>query len=114
LVANRIASSTLLILTVSLVILSRRVRSKTPALPGFAQAKSVWVIIVVAGLSDVLANVAVLTGLRLGDLSVMSVLVALYPAGTIFLAAIVLKERIALVQWFGLGLALIASGLLAA
>jgi drug/metabolite transporter (DMT)-like permease len=47
-------------------------------------------------------------------LSVVSVLVALYPAGTILLASVVLRERIALIQWFGLGLALAASALLAA
>jgi drug/metabolite transporter (DMT)-like permease len=44
----------------------------------------------------------------------MSVLTALYPAGTIILAAIVLKERIAPVQWAGLVLALVATGMLAA
>lgn len=113
LVGNRIASSTLLLLTVAVVILSRKARSKTPALPGLPQIRTVFVIMLGAGLSDVLANVAVLYGLRLGDLSVVSVLVALYPAGTILLASLVLKERIALVQWFGLGLALIASAVLA-
>ena len=61
---------------------------------------------------DVAANVVVLWGLRIGDLSVMSVLIALYPAGTILLASVVLKERIALIQWVGLGLALVASALL--
>ena len=43
----------------------------------------------------------------------MSVLTAMYPAGTILLAAFVLKERIAPVQWVGLALALVAAGLLA-
>jgi len=55
----------------------------------------------------------VLYGLRLGDLSVVSVLVALYPAGTILLAGVVLRERIAPIQWAGLVLALGASALLA-
>ncbi|PPL14678.1 hypothetical protein GY24_15670, partial [Microterricola pindariensis] len=55
----------------------------------------------------------ILIGLRLGELSVMSVLVAMYPAGTILLAALVLRERIAPVQWVGLALALTAAGLLA-
>jgi EamA-like transporter family. len=107
------ASSTLLLLAIAVVILSRKARSKTPALPGLPQLKSVFVILVAAGLADVMANVAVLYGLRSGELSVMSVLVALYPVGTILLASLVLKERIALVQWCGLGLALIASALLA-
>ncbi|MGH1550661.1 EamA family transporter [Leifsonia poae] len=43
----------------------------------------------------------------------MSVLVALYPAGTILLAAIVLRERVAPVQWVGLVLAVTAAALLA-
>ena len=43
----------------------------------------------------------------------ISVLTALYPAGTIILAAIVLRERIAPVQAIGLVLALIAAGMLA-
>ena len=42
----------------------------------------------------------------------MSVLVALYPAGTIVLAAIVLKERIAPLQVVGLVLAIAAAGML--
>jgi drug/metabolite transporter (DMT)-like permease len=68
---------------------------------------------VVCGLVDVVANVLLLLGVRVGDLSVMSVLTALYPAGTILLAAVVLKERIAPVQWVGLVLALTAAGILA-
>jgi drug/metabolite transporter (DMT)-like permease len=42
----------------------------------------------------------------------MSVLTALYPAGTIILAAIVLKERIAPLQAVGLVLALTAAAML--
>jgi drug/metabolite transporter (DMT)-like permease len=70
-------------------------------------------MIVVAGILDALANVVVLYGLRVGALSVMAVLIALYPAGTILLAGVVLKERVAAIQWVGLVLALTASALLA-
>ncbi len=66
------------------------------------------------GVLDALANVVVLVGLRVGDLTIVSVLTALYPAGTILLAAIVLRERIARLQWVGLVLALAASAMLAA
>ena len=68
---------------------------------------------VACGVIDVLANVLLLLGMRAGDLSVMSVLTAMYPAGTILLAAVVLRERIAPVQWLGLALALTAAGMLA-
>ena len=66
-----------------------------------------------AGLADSIANTLLLIGFRIGELSVVAVLTALYPAGTIALAAIVLKERIAPVQWVGLGLALVAAAMLA-
>lgn len=66
------------------------------------------------GVLDALANVVVLVGLRVGDLTIVSVLTALYPAGTILLAALVLRERIARLQWVGLALALAASAMLAA
>lgn len=66
-----------------------------------------------AGMVDATANTILLIGLRIGDLSVMAVLAALYPAGTIILAAIVLRERIAPVQIVGLVLALVAAGMLA-
>ena len=68
---------------------------------------------VACGVIDAVANTLLLLGIRVGDLSVMSVLTALYPAGTILLAAIVLRERIAPVQWIGLALALTAAGMLA-
>jgi drug/metabolite transporter (DMT)-like permease len=67
----------------------------------------------VGGFIDAIANILLLVGLRLGELTVMSVLTALYPAGTIILAAVVLKERIAPVQIVGLVLAIIAASMLA-
>jgi drug/metabolite transporter (DMT)-like permease len=68
---------------------------------------------VVCGLVDVVANVGLLVGVRVGDLSVMAVLTAMYPAGTIILAAVVLKERIAPVQYVGLALAIASGAMLA-
>ena len=65
------------------------------------------------GALDASANLLILIGLRAGDLTTMSVLVALYPAGTILLAAAVLRERVAPVQWVGLVLAVAAAALLA-
>lgn len=72
-----------------------------------------WWFAIICGLLDVAANALTLIALRAGDLSVVSALTALYPAGTIVLAALVLRERVAIVQWVGLGLAIIAGGMLA-
>ena len=113
LLANRMVSSSVLIIATVALVLTRVILSRSPRLPGLSQLKSVGTIVVIAGVLDVVANVAVIYGLRSGALSVVSVLIALYPAGTILLAGVVLKERIALIQWAGLALALVASALLA-
>ena len=65
------------------------------------------------GVADAGANVLILLGLRLGDLTVMSVLTALYSAVTVVLAAVVLRERLTRSQVVGLVLALAAAVLLA-
>ena len=62
---------------------------------------------------DAAANAGVLLGVRIGDLSVGAVLTAMYPAGTIILAAVVLKERIARLQYLGIALAIVAAAMLA-
>lgn len=67
----------------------------------------------VSGLVLAISNAGLLTSLRLGDLAVISVIGAMYPIGTITLAAIVLRERIAPLQGVGLVLALGAAGMLA-
>jgi drug/metabolite transporter (DMT)-like permease len=108
-VANRAVSSTILMLVIAGLVLAAR-RRRSPAFPGLRGA---LLVILACGVADAAANVLILTGLRMGDLTVMSVLAALYPAGTIALAALVLKERIAPVQWVGLGLALASAAVLA-
>jgi len=70
-------------------------------------------IAIAGGAIDASANVLILLGLRLGELTTISVLVGLYPAGTILLAAVVLRERVAPVQWVGLALAVVAAAMLA-
>jgi uncharacterized membrane protein len=71
------------------------------------------VLALACGAVDALANAGILLALRLGELAITSVLVALYPIGTIILAAGVLRERIAAVQYAGLALALAAVAMLA-
>jgi drug/metabolite transporter (DMT)-like permease len=72
-----------------------------------------WMLALACGIADAAANALLLLALRVGELSIVSALTALYPAGTIILAAIVLRERVAAVQWIGLALALLAGGMLA-
>lgn len=72
-----------------------------------------WWLAIACGLVDSSANAIMLVALRLGDLSIVSALTAMYPAGTIILAGVVLRERVAGVQWIGLALALAAGAMLA-
>ncbi|HET8927914.1 MAG TPA: EamA family transporter [Microbacterium sp.] len=87
---------------------------RTPSPDALAGAVRTGILLAVScGVVDAVANTVMLIALRLGDLSIVSVLTAMYPAGTIILAAIVLRERIAVVQWIGLALALSAGALFA-
>ena len=76
-----------------------------------------WVVIATCGVLDATANIFIQAALHSGEsvavLPVVSVLNALYPIGTIILAAIVLRERLSRVQIGGLALALAASAVLA-
>jgi len=66
-----------------------------------------------AGVLDSLANFAFLLAVRDGDLAIVAVITALYPASTVVLARAFLAERIGTVQLAGLGLAAVAVSLLA-
>jgi drug/metabolite transporter (DMT)-like permease len=107
LVTNRATNMIITLAIVAVVLMRRRGGQRTRGRRG-------WWLAVGCGLLDVTANALLLVALRLGDLSIVSALTALYPAGTIVLAAVVLRERIAPVQWVGLALALGAGALLAA
>jgi drug/metabolite transporter (DMT)-like permease len=111
LIANRAVNTTIMFATIAVIALVARRRG------GGVQATGGWRpgirLAIACGIVDAVANGGLLLGIRLGDLTVIAVLTALYPAGTIILAAIVLKERIALVQYFGLALAIAAGALLA-
>jgi drug/metabolite transporter (DMT)-like permease len=76
-------------------------------------SRKLWFALLGAGLLDSSANVFFLMASRVGSLTVVSVLTALYPLGTIILARVFLKEKIARVQTVGVLLALTASSLLA-
>jgi drug/metabolite transporter (DMT)-like permease len=61
-----------------------------------------------AALLDTGANVAMLLALQASMLSLASVLMSLYPAATVLLAIVVLRERVTRWQVLGMVLALVA------
>lgn len=73
----------------------------------------VWLTVAAAGALDASANIFFTLASRTGSLTVVGVLTALYPLGTILLARLVLKEHVANIQKVGIALTLSASLLLA-
>jgi len=111
LVVSRTVNAIVMFSAIGIGALLARRRGPTPrAVGGW---KPGLVLAIVAGVIDAIANALLLFGLRQGELTIQSVLTALYPAGTILLAAIMLRERIAPIQIVGLVLALVAAALLA-
>ncbi|MEU8322474.1 EamA family transporter [Nonomuraea sp. NPDC048881] len=84
-------------------LLRRRLGSERPA----------YALSATAGVLDSVANLLFLLAARSGDLAVVAVVTALYPAGTVLLARGVLAERIHRGQLVGLGAAALAVSLLA-
>jgi uncharacterized membrane protein len=113
LVVNRATNASIMFLIVLVLWLIARRRRNAAANPDAGKWRSGLRFAITCGVIDAIANIGLLLGVRLGELSVIAVLTALYPAGTIILAAIVLKERIAPVQYAGLVLAVVAGGMLA-
>ncbi len=70
-------------------------------------------LIALAGAGDMVANICYLLAVRRGLVSLVAVIVALYPAATVMLAQVVLGERLRRVQGAGLALAATAAVLLA-
>ena len=63
---------------------------------------------VAAGVLDALANVTMLTAIRIGPLAVAAVIGSLYPVVTVLLARVVLQERLHRLQIVGVIIALAA------
>jgi drug/metabolite transporter (DMT)-like permease len=84
-------------------LLHRRLGSERPA----------YAMSAAAGVLDSVANLLFLLASRSGDLAVVAVITALYPAGTVLLARSVLAERVHRGQLVGLGTAAVAVSLLA-
>jgi uncharacterized membrane protein len=64
--------------------------------------------VLATGALDAMANVTMLTAIRIGPLAVASVLGSLYPVVTVLLARVVLKERLKGLQRVGVAIAFVA------
>ena len=78
--------------------------TRQPALP----PRDVWGLCLINGVIDIGGNGFYVLAAQAGRLDVAAVLGALYPASTVLLAWIVLKERINWLQGFGVLLAFVA------
>lgn len=72
-----------------------------------------WWLACGAGVTDVSANAAMMYAYHGGMLSLVTVIGALYPASTVLLAMLVLRERLGRLQQIGMVLALAAVGMIA-
>jgi len=81
-------------------------------MPPKAPWRGFWLTGILAGSLDTIGNLFYLSATRLGRLDVAAVVCSLYPAGTILLAAFVLRERPTRRQVAGMALALTAVMLL--
>lgn len=119
LIFNRIVNVSIMFSLLFAIWLARKIRNPSSAvvIPGRDNNslnfnKGIQ-LAVFCGILDATGNALLLLGIQTGNLSVMSVLTAMYPAGTIILAAMVLRETITKLQLFGMVLALAAAALLA-
>ncbi len=101
LIVGRAVSSAVVV--AAAVALRGRLGETRPSVPASAGA----------GALDSLANFAFLLAVRQGELAIVAVITALYPAATVVLARAILAERIGAAQLAGLGLAAVAVSLLA-
>ena len=76
---------------------------------GTITARRAWIATVASGLLVTAADACIVMSLHLGNLAVVSVLVALYPVVTVILAATLLKERMGKLQIVAIVLVIVAS-----
>ena len=102
--------STILVLGIMLIIVQRARKSGTGDRPRSAFP---WNLALAAGVLDALANAMFQLAAQRGLLAIVAVIGSLYPAATVVLARVLLKETLSKVQLLGVGLALFAASVLA-
>lgn len=103
-----VAARSAALVMIVLVALATRQPLRPPA-----DQRSALVLMGTAGVLDAAGNAFFVLAARLGRLDVASVLASLYPACTVGLAWLILKERLTRVQWLGVIAALLAIMLIA-
>lgn len=125
-VANRAVAVVVIAIAVAAASVTRRMRRANSANRTPVQSSDIaageegsldWRrglgLALITGVIEAVGTSLYLFGVVTGSLTVVSVLVSLYPAMTIVLATLVLKERLGVVQYVGLAVALIAASALA-
>ena len=96
LIAARLATTTFLLL----FLLLRKEAIRPP--------RASWPLVALSGIFDTGGNAFFILAAQAGRLDIASLLSSLYPAVTVLLAWIIIKERLAVPQWVGVGLAMLA------
>jgi len=78
--------------------------TRQPAMP----PRETWALCILNGIIDIAGNGFYVLSAQTGRIDVAAVLGALYPAGTVLLAWLILKERISAIQTMGIVLVFIA------
>lgn len=92
------------VLILAFVLVTARVRLPT---------RYPWALVIAVGALDALANAVFQLAAQQGMLSIVAVIGSLYPAATVVLAWVFLRERLVRIQLIGVLLALLSAGLLA-
>lgn len=72
----------------------------------------IWTMAAASGVLLGVGNILLVVALHAGNLAVVAVLMSLYPVATVLLAWALLKERISLLQFAGVALAIVAAVML--